>query len=190
VGVAAGRERGLRGWLHVQRYAPPPPAAAATRPLFLKLLVPPSPGSNEHVERAIKEDELAAGCTRGTLQGFWRFTPLAANVCRATLVFQATAGGSVPVLAMNFGVKTALAFADLLRDKYERNGKAVDAELRRALPPPPPMDALNEEQLRIVQRLSALGTGSVAVEWSPLKSTTPFVLLSMKHTKPERNQRR
>ena len=59
-------------------------------------------------------------------------TPLAANVCRATLVFQATAGGSIPVRAMNFGIKFALGAAEELRDKNERDGKVVDAELRDA----------------------------------------------------------
>jgi hypothetical protein len=87
-------------------------------------------------------------------------------------------------MVMNFGVKIPLGFAENIRDKYERNGKAVDAELRGAFPPPPPMDDLNEEQTRVVQRCLALETGSASVEWTPLQSTSPFVSMSMKYTKP------
>jgi hypothetical protein len=151
---------------------------------------PLSAGSNKYVEWAIKEDERAAGCTRGTIQGFWRFAPLTDNVCNATLVFQATAGGSVPVMAMNWAVKSFLKVADVLRDKYERNGKAVDAELRGAFPPPPLLKHLNDEQTRIAKSCVGLETASVALEWTSLKSTSPFVALSMNFTKSARNEPR
>ncbi|GMI19234.1 hypothetical protein TeGR_g13668, partial [Tetraparma gracilis] len=141
-------------------------------------------GSNEYVERAIKEDARARGCTQGTLQGFYRFTPLAANVCHATLVFQVTVGGSVPVRAMNYGVRNALGNVEDLRDKYERNGKAVDAELRGAFPPLPLLQQLDDEQARIAKSGLGLETGSAAVEWTKLASTSPFVELAMQHTKP------
>jgi hypothetical protein len=124
------------------------------------------------------------------VQGFWRFAPIAANVCRATFVFQLTAGGSVPVLAMNFGVKTALATAEGLRDKYERSGKAVDAELRGDFPPPPLMNLLDEEQTRVAKSCMALETASAALEWTSLKSSSPFVALSMRYTKPVGNEPR
>jgi hypothetical protein len=118
------------------------------------------------------------------MQGFWRFTPHAVNVCRATFVFQVTAGGMIPVRAMNFGVKKALGLAEELRDKYERNGKAVDAELRGAFPPPPLVQQLEDEQAGVVLRCLALETGSAAVEWTKLKSASPFVSMSMKYSKP------
>jgi hypothetical protein len=145
---------------------------------------------NKVVELAIKEDERAAGCTQGTIQGFWRITPLAANVCRVTVVFQATAGGSIPVMAMNFGVKKVLSTAESVRDKYERNGNAVDAELRGASPPPPTVDQLNEEQMRIAQSCMALEAGSAAVNWTKLAPPSPFVELAMKYTKPVANEKR
>jgi hypothetical protein len=91
---------------------------------------------------------------------------------------------------MNFGVKSALGFVEEVRDKYERNGKAVDAELRGALPPPPPMGQLNEEQTRIVQNCTALETGTAVVEWTKLKSPSPFVAISMNYTKPVRSEAR
>ncbi|GMI38047.1 hypothetical protein TeGR_g2496 [Tetraparma gracilis] len=134
-------------------------------------------GSSELVERVIKEDERAVGCTQGTIQGFWWFTPLAANVCRATFVFQTTVGGRVPVLAMNFGVKRALVTIEELRDKYERNGKAVDAELRAEFPSPPRVSELSPAQEQVVKSCQRLEAASADVSWSPLKS--PSTLVSM-----------
>jgi hypothetical protein len=93
-------------------------------------------------------------------------------------------------MAMNWSVKNFLGTAEELRDKYERNGKAVDAELRGGLPPPPPMDTLIEEQTRAVQRCLTLEAASAAVEWTSLKSTSPFVSLSMRYTKPVGGQPR
>ena len=40
-------------------------------------------------------------------------------------------------MVMNHGVKYALGVSENVRDKYERSGKAVDAELRGAFLPPP-----------------------------------------------------
>ena len=117
------------------------------------------------------------GCTRGGTQGFWRFTPLAANVCRATVVFQAIAGGSVPVLAMNWSVKNFLGTAEDLRDTYERNGKAVDSELRAGFPRPPRVGRLSPTQQQVVKSCQRLEAASADVVWSPLKS--PSALVSM-----------
>jgi hypothetical protein len=152
------------------------------------------------------------------MQGFFRFTPLAANVCRATFVFQLTAGGKIPVRVMNFGVKKALGLTEELRDEHERNGKAVDAELRGSFPPPPLLQHLNEEQTRIAHSCLALETESVAAastnssskkllavirgnsaaararavrgSWVELEPTSPFVSMSMKYTTPAKNESR
>ena len=43
---------------------------------------------------------------------------------------------------------------------------------------------LNDEQTRIVQSCMTLETGSAAVEWTKLKSASPFVELGMKYSKP------
>jgi hypothetical protein len=118
-------------------------------------------------------------------------------------------------MAMNFGVKDALGSAEELRDKYERNGKAVDAELRREFPPPPLLQHLDEEQSGIVHSCLAMETESAAAastnssskrilaaiagnsaasraravkgSWVEMKSASAFVSLSMKYTKPEAN---
>jgi hypothetical protein len=112
-----------------------------------------------------------------------RFKPLAANVCRATLVFQVTAGGSIPVLAMNFGVKAALGLVEELRDKHERNGKAVDAELRAIFPRPPRVSELSSSQQQVAKSCQRLEAVAADVVWSPLKS--PSALVSMWSKPPE-----
>jgi hypothetical protein len=87
-------------------------------------------------------------------------------------------------MAMNWAVKMFLSSAEELRDEYERDGKAVDAELRGALPPPPQKNHLDEEQTRIAKSCLSLETASATIEWTPLKSTSPFVSLAMKYSKP------
>jgi hypothetical protein len=95
---------------------------------------------------------------------------------------------------MNFGVKSVLASAEKIRNKYERSGKAVDAELRGKFPPPPPKAILNEEQSRIARSCLGLEAGATTVtgvvEWVKLKSSSPFVSMSMKYTTPKGNEPR
>ena len=38
-----------------------------------------------------------------------------------------------------------------IKDKYERGGNVVDAEIRSAFPSPPPLAELNAEQTSIVE---------------------------------------
>jgi hypothetical protein len=91
------------------------------------------------------------------------------------MVFQVTAGGSIPVQVMNYGVKSALGLVEVIRDLYERNGKAVDAELRGAFLPPPLLNLLNEEQSRVAQKCLALEREQSAANWTPLKRISLFV---------------
>jgi hypothetical protein len=49
-------------------------------------------------------------------------------------------------MVMNYGVQTALGTLEGLRDKYERNGKAVDAELEGVFLSPPPWTALTRSK--------------------------------------------
>jgi hypothetical protein len=89
-------------------------------------------------------------------------------------------------MVMNYGVKTALGTLEGLRNMYERNGKAVDAELEGVFLSPPPLDRLNEEQRLVAQTCKGLETGTTAdvVAWTKLKSKSPFVEISMRYTKP------
>ncbi|GMI35292.1 hypothetical protein TeGR_g2861 [Tetraparma gracilis] len=146
-------------------------------------------GLNEAVERVMVQDSRTAGCTRGTFQGFWRFSPTATNVCRATLVFQTKVGGSVPAMAMNWGLKSALSSMEDLRDNYERRGETVDAELRGEFPQPPPRSSLNDEQTRVAQSCLALEVGSDTAEWTPL-NTDPFVPIWANYDPPRKDGER
>jgi hypothetical protein len=85
---------------------------------------------------------------------------------------------------MDWAVKSFLRVADVLRDKYEREGKAVDAEVRSASPPPPLLQHLNDEQTRIARSCMALEAGSAAADWTSLEAPSPFVELAMIYTKP------
>jgi hypothetical protein len=136
------------------------------------------------IDDAITDHESASKAVKGSLIGFWRLSRLAPNVCRVTFVAQGSMGGRVPDAAMKFATKKTLAIVDRVRDRHERSGTAVDAELRGAFPPPPTLGQLNEEQKRIAQSCMALETGSAAVEWTKLKSASPFVELGMKYSKP------
>jgi hypothetical protein len=117
-------------------------------------------------------------------------------VCRATVVFQVTAGGRVPILALNYGVKSALGTMENLRDTYERNGEAVDAELRAAAPPPPALASLQDpEQRRIVDTCEALEgyqdpddehAPLLSMEWTKLKSPFHSVQMWKKLRKTEK----
>jgi hypothetical protein len=93
-------------------------------------------------------------------------------------------------MAMNFGVKKALGITESIRDTHDRNGKAVDAELRSAFRPPPPLNQLSEEQTRAAKSCLGLETASATLEWTSLKSSSPFVALSMQYTKPVGNEPR
>ncbi|GMI25387.1 hypothetical protein TeGR_g1751, partial [Tetraparma gracilis] len=144
----------------------------------------PAPAYKEAIDTVITSHKSAAKAVEGKVIGFYRFSPLAANVSRVTFVARGSLEGLVPDSAMKYGLKRTLMVVDRLRDKYERNGKSVDAELRGDFPPPPNIGQLGEEQRRIAQSCMGLETGSATVEWVKLKSASPFVELGMKYSKP------
>ncbi|GMI22418.1 hypothetical protein TeGR_g13348, partial [Tetraparma gracilis] len=143
----------------------------------------------------------------GKLRGFYRIKTLAPNVCRVTLVAKGSLGGSFTKQAMAWAVKSSLGMVKTLQDKYMRNGAKVDAEMRGAFPAPPPRRSLTSEQDALVARclslekgaeasstsnnssskrlLAVVGNSAAAQAWAvkgswvELKSTSPFVSLSM-----------
>ncbi|GMI22407.1 hypothetical protein TeGR_g5792, partial [Tetraparma gracilis] len=130
------------------------------------------PGAEKQiVDAALK---TAKDSVLGKSRGFYRIKTLAPNVCRVTLVAQGSLGGNFTKKAMAWAVKSQLVIVKELQDKYMRNGARVDAEMRRAFPPPPPRGSLTSEQARAVK-------GS----WVELKSTSPFVSISLKYIEPE-----
>ena len=83
------------------------------------------------LEATLDAARSAASAVRGGAVGFYRLHPLAANVCRVTVCFRAQLRGQVPKLVIDMRVKNTLGIVELMRDKYERSGKAVDAERNR-----------------------------------------------------------
>jgi hypothetical protein len=134
---------------------------------------------------AIVSGRSSANVVLGELRSSYRVQVLSDNVCRVTLVGQSVPKGWVPKLAIEYATKYLVGFIKhQLQDEYERSGKVVDAELRDVFPPPPLLQHLDDEQSRIAQSCLTLESGSATVEWTPLKSSSPFVSLSMKYTKP------
>ena len=76
-----------------------------------------------------------------------------------------------------------MKLVEVIRDKYERNGKAVDAELRAEFPRPPRVSELSPAQEQVVKSCQRLEAASADVVWSPLKS--PSALVSMWSKPPE-----
>ena len=133
------------------------------------------------LEATLEAARAAASAVRGGVVGFYRLHPLAANVCRVTVCFRAQLRGQVPKLVIDMRVKNTLGIVELMRDKYERSGKAVDAERRGDFPQPPLLQELNDEQRRLAEKCLSLELA--AVDLSPLKSTSTFVKLSMAYTR-------
>ncbi|GMI57053.1 hypothetical protein TeGR_g10296, partial [Tetraparma gracilis] len=82
------------------------------------------------IMETIKKTKSSEAVVLSELRLFYRLRPLAENVCEVTLVGQGVIGGWVPDQAMKFLIGKVLGSVDVMRDKYERNGKVVDAELR------------------------------------------------------------
>ncbi|GMI29072.1 hypothetical protein TeGR_g11360 [Tetraparma gracilis] len=170
------------------------------------------PGAEKQIVDAALE--TAKGSVLGKTRGFYRIKTLAPNVCRVTQVGRGDAGGSITKQAMAWAVKRSLGMVKKLQDKYMRNGVKVDAEMRGAFPTPPPRRSLTSEQDALVARClrledgerrvkrsrssglmklkSTIGADSAATRaravkgsWVELKSTSPFVSLSMQYTEPE-----
>jgi len=121
-------------------------------------------------------------------RGFWRLTPIAPNVCRATLIQQGEVGGIIPLWVLNSRVKSALSFADEIRARSLRNGQVVDAEVRDSFILPPHIDQLDEEQTRIVDCCRAM-VEVEEEEWATLPSPSPFIAMRIKYKKPKKGER-
>ena len=131
------------------------------------------------VDDLISSDPHAATAIRATARGFWRFRPLAPNVCEVTYVVQVQLSGSIPNELLAMRRKKTLSLVQTVQDKYERKGRIVDAEMRAAFPNPPPLAELNEEQRSVVEGCRCLESEDGS-EWETLASLSPFVTMWMK----------
>jgi hypothetical protein len=56
----------------------------------------PNGSAKELTTRQMAEDKRARVCVKALVKGFWKFTPIAPNVTRVTLVQRGQMGGKVP----------------------------------------------------------------------------------------------
>ncbi|GMI35625.1 hypothetical protein TeGR_g12632 [Tetraparma gracilis] len=120
------------------------------------------------------------GFCRGSFHGFYRIKPLAPNVCKVTFVFRGDMGGQIPKFAEAFFTKRVLGIVTKIQDRYERNVREVDDELRRTFTLPPQFNELTSEQQAVVEECRSLEFGSGVAKWDPLPSPSPHVSLSMR----------
>ena len=130
----------------------------------------------------IEADPRGSRSIRVATRGTWRLTPIAPNLCRATLIQQGETGGIIPAWLLNLKLKSTLTFVDEIRSRSLRNGHLVDAEVRAALPPPPRLEQLDESQRSIVAKCVALEPmGRLSRDpWTSVRSTSPFVRMSLR----------
>jgi hypothetical protein len=140
------------------------------------------------IEKAISFDKRATSAIRVASKGFWKIEAIAPNVSRVSYVVQANIGGSIPLFLMNMKTKSMLLTAENLRDRFERNGEAVDAEMRATFKTPPTISQLNPDQTSVVNRCLALEAGEDE-GWAELQSSSRFVDMQMKYAPPRRGER-
>ena len=80
----------------------------------------PWSGEKAHVRGLIDKRKSAENTVLGVLRGSYRITPLAANVCRVTLIGQSILGGIIPNRVMSALVKFSLDRVKLIQDKCVR----------------------------------------------------------------------
>jgi hypothetical protein len=125
---------------------------------------------------------------QGKMRGIYQIKPLSANICRVHFVGQGTLGGSVPDFAMKWTIRFSLDTVKNLQTRYMRDGKKVDAELRRMLPGPPKLELLSEEQKEFVAIGKALEVGSDLRRWTSLESPSIDMWMQKKPTGDEKTR--
>jgi hypothetical protein len=95
----------------------------------------------------------------------------------------------VPDIAMKFAVRKTLGTVARVQSPFERSGKAVDGELRGALPLPPPLAELSVEQRQVVDKCRVLETETGDAKWEKLKSDLTFSQMWIKHVQAARGER-
>ena len=73
---------------------------------------------------------------------------IVASVCQVMYLFEAQLGGSLPQALLNTCIKSTLSIVHRMQDKFARNGKVVDWEVRATFPPR--LANLSSEQINIV----------------------------------------
>ena len=111
---------------------------------------------------------------RASTRGYWKVCPVkdAPDICSVSVVYQSVLRGSVSAYqyVSSYFAKTDLAVITQLADKFERNARVVDDEMRKATMPPPPIDELTDEQKALIDD----GRGLERVIYQKIESP-PFI---------------
>ncbi len=141
------------------------------------------------LNKIIASDARASKAVRGSTTGLWRIESLAPNVCRVTYIVRAKMNGFIPRVLVNASLKSQLMILNELQDKYLRNGKMVDAEMRAAFSTPPSFNSLSAEQHDVVAHCRSDLEAGVRTAWENLHSPFPFVKMWIKHTPTRRGEK-
>ena len=120
-------------------------------------------------------------------KGVWIFDKKSDNICDVTFVNRIEDKGKLPTKIVNASIGRTLDVVSQLKRFFERNGGAVDQELRYAFMVKIPEVTTNDDQRDIIEEQM----GKVDLnddKWEPLeKDSSAFVKLSKIHVKGESN---
>ncbi|GMI42566.1 hypothetical protein TeGR_g11948 [Tetraparma gracilis] len=107
--------------------------------------------ATRRVDEAIACHQASKGNIHGVIRAFMKIKPLSTNVCRLEYVGQGNAGGVIPKMAMNMGVKSILSLAAQTESTFLRRAGVVDRELYDAAPLPPAFRELSRDQQEVIE---------------------------------------
>jgi len=135
----------------------------------------------EAFQAAIARDSYACKAEASVTRGFLTITPLAPSVSRVTYVVQTP----LAPLGGRSKLPLTLGLVEELRERYERRGRVVDAEIRDAFKEPPVWESLTPAQTAIITSTMRLESDvDDSRPWKSLQSPVPFVSMWMKYTPP------
>jgi hypothetical protein len=144
-------------------------------------------------ENVLKNHSDAVNAERASMIGFYRFKPLASNLCELTFVASYDFGGRIPTFIAGALVKSGLSVVERMQHKFSRNGVAVDREMRETFATPPTLEQLvadHPELAKEIRKCQDLEVDhSEDGEFVPVRSSSPFAKMWKKHAPPKRGER-
>ena len=127
---------------------------------------------------------------QGTSNGVYVITEIAPRVCSVLRVQHADLNSSLPVPILKSFVKKQTQWATVVQEKFKRNGKEVDVEIRGVLVQRMREGVeLEEDQKKVFEELEKLFGGEEEEGWGPLKSPYEGVKMEIKYKQQEKGQR-
>ena len=130
------------------------------------------------------------GFVMGESTGVYVMSEIAPNVCRVTRVQNVELQGSkflIPETVINYLIENQLSEANHLQEKYRRNGREVDAEIREVVVKRMKEGCeVTEDQRVVFEDLERLFGGEETLGWRPLKSPFEVVKMEIKYKQQEK----